>query len=221
MKEFEKEYEKRLIEEFKQGNRAKFDELVTVYTPKLLRFAMGLLGNPSDAQEVVQDAFVRAYRGLDNFRGDSSFSTWMHRITMNLARNKYHYNAVRGEGITVSLNKLQSPGEREGSRDFTAAEWEVPDYSSSPDTQMEKKELEKNVLAGIQLLPESLRGAMLLRHIKDMSYEEIASVLECKIGTVKSRIARGRELLREYLHHADSFRNEQPQTPGKTRESGK
>lgn len=221
MKEFEKEYEKRLIEEFKAGNRAKFDELVIAYTPKLLRFACGLLRNTSDAQEVVQDAFVRAYRGLDNFRGDSSFSTWMHRITMNLARNKFHYNACRGEGMKVSLSDLQRPDEKENpSREVAAPEWEIPDYSGSPDRQMEKKELEKNVLAGIKLLPESLRGAMLLRHVKDMPYEEIASVLECKIGTVKSRIARGRELLREYLHHADSPRMEQSKR-SKTRESGK
>ena len=218
MKDFEKEYEKRLIEEFKEGNRERFDELVVAYTPKLLRFACGLLGNTSDAQEVVQDAFVRAYKGLDNFRGDSSFSTWMHRITMNLARNRFHYNACRGESAKVSLSQWQFPDDGDAGKRELAAEWDIPDYSSAPDRLLEKKELEKNVLAGIKLLPESLRGAMLLRHVKDMPYEEIASILECKIGTVKSRIARGRELLREYLHKADSCRNEDIQSRGKTRE---
>ena len=87
-----KAYEEKLIREFKEGNRERFDELVSSYGPKLYRFAYGLLGNHHDAEEVVQDAFVRAYHALDSFRGDASFDTWMHRITMNLARNKFHWN---------------------------------------------------------------------------------------------------------------------------------
>ena len=83
-----KSYEEKLIKDFKDGSRERFNELVDLYTQKLYRFAYGLLGNHHDAEEVVQDAFIRAYNALDSFRGDSSFETWMHRITMNLARNK-------------------------------------------------------------------------------------------------------------------------------------
>ena len=192
-------YEERLIADFKEGSRERFDELVKAYTQKLYRLAYGLLGNHHDAEEVVQDAFVRAYRGLDSFRGDSSFETWMHRITMNLARNKFHWNRRRGEGITVSLsepNDFTEEGEPQG-------ELELPDTSYSPDRLMQKVETQDNVIRGMNALPESLREAMVLRHVKDMPYEEIAAILNCPVGTVKSRIARGRELLREHLMNMD------------------
>ena len=192
-------YEEKLVADFKEGSRERFDELVAAYTQKLYRLAYGLLGNHHDAEEVVQDSFVRAYRGLDKFRGDSSLETWMHRITMNLARNKFHWNRRRGEGITVSLseqNSFSEDGEDSG-------ELDLPDTSYSPDRLMEKLETQKNVVQGMNALPESLREAMVLRHVKDMPYEEIAGILNCPVGTVKSRIARGRELLREYLMKMD------------------
>ncbi len=192
-------YEERLIADFKEGSRERFDELVKAYTQKLYRLAYGLLGNHHDAEEVVQDSFVRAYRGLDNFRGDSSFETWMHRITMNLARNKFHWNRRRGEGITVSLSEPNDFAEGEEPQ----GELELPDTSYSPDRLMQKAEMQNNVIRGMNSLPESLREAMVLRHVKDMPYEEIAAVLDCPVGTVKSRIARGRELLREYLTGMD------------------
>ena len=192
-------YEDRLIADFKEGSRERFDELVKAYTQKLYRLAYGLLGNHHDAEEVVQDAFVRAYRGLDSFRGDSSFETWMHRITMNLARNKFHWNRRRGEGITVSLSDQGEPGE-DGD---PVGELELPDTSYSPDRLIQKVETQDNVIRGMNTLPQSLREAMILRHVKDLSYEEIAGLLNCPVGTVKSRIARGRELLREYLMKLD------------------
>ena len=192
-------YEDRLIADFKEGSRDRFDELVKAYTQKLYRLAYGLLGNHHDAEEVVQDAFVRAYRGLDSFRGDSSFETWMHRITMNLARNKFHWNRRRGEGLTVSLsepNDLREDGE-------PAGELDLPDTSYSPDRLIQKVETQDNVIRGMNTLPQPLREAMILRHVKDLSYEEIAGLLNCPVGTVKSRIARGRELLRAYLMKMD------------------
>ena len=192
-------YEERLIADFKEGSRDRFDELVKAYTQKLYRLAYGLLGNHHDAEEVVQDSFVRAYRGLDNFRGDSSFETWMHRITVNLARNKFHWNRRRGEGLNVSLsepNDSMEDGE-------SSAELELPDTSYSPDRLMQKAETRSNVLNGLNTLPDYIREAMVLRHVKDMPYEEIARILNCPVGTVKSRISRGRELLREYLMKMD------------------
>ena len=192
-------YEERLIADFKEGSRERFDDLVKAYTQKLYRLAYGLLGNHHDAEEVVQDSFVRAYRGLDNFRGDSSFETWMHRITMNLARNKFHWNRRRGEGVTMSLS--DQPGNLEDGD--SSGEMELPDTSYSPDLLMQKAELHDNVLRGMEQLPESLREVMVLRHVKDMPYDEIAQILNCPVGTVKSRISRGRELLREYLMQLD------------------
>ena len=188
-----------MIADFKEGSRDRFDELVKAYTQKLYRLAYGLLGNHHDAEEVVQDSFVRAYRGLDNFRGDSSFETWMHRITVNLARNKFHWNRRRGEGVNVSLSEPNDSMEDGDS----SAELELPDTSYSPDRLMQKAETRSNVLSGLNALPDYIREAMVLRHVKDMSYEEIAGILNCPVGTVKSRISRGRELLREYLMKLD------------------
>ena len=143
---------------------------------------------------------MRAYRALDHFRGESSLETWMHRITMNLARNKYHWNRRRGEGVNVSLSECFF--NREGEEN--EQEMELPDLTDAPDRLIEKIETQGNVLRGIDSLPDTLREAMVLRHVKDMPYEQIAEVLDCKIGTVKSRIARGRELLREYLLAMDT-----------------
>ena len=181
-----------LIEAFKSGRQESFDKLVIMYSPQLYRTAYGLLGSKQDAEEVVQDAFVRAFRALNNFRGDSSFETWMHRITINLARNKFHWNRRRGEGMMTSISRVSDDeGEQ---RDLL-----FPDDRLRPDFSMENSEIENQIMSGLSSLPESLRETMVLRHISDLPYEKIAEQLDCKVGTVKSRLARGRELLREYL----------------------
>jgi RNA polymerase sigma-70 factor (ECF subfamily) len=146
-----------------------------------------------DAEEVVQDAFVRAYNAMSDFRGDSSLETWLHRITVNLARNKYHWNRRRGDGINISLSDNREPDEAE------AADVDLPDSRLQPGQQMEKDELNANILHAIHYLPKKMRETMVLRHLEDMPYEKIAELLDCRVGTVKSRLARGRELLRVYL----------------------
>ena len=181
-----------LIAAFKDGKLESFDKLVIMYSPQLYRTAYGLLGSKQDAEEVVQDAFVRAFRALNNFRGDSSFETWMHRITVNLARNKFHWNRRRGEGQMTSISHV-SDDERE-QRDLL-----FPDDRQRPDFSLENSEIEHEIMDGLSQLPESLRETMVLRHLSDLPYEKIAEQLSCKVGTVKSRLARGRELLREYL----------------------
>ena len=185
-----------LIQSFKAGDKTAFDRLVTLYASKLYRTAYGLLNSKQDAEEVVQDAFVRAFRALDGFRGDSSFETWMQRIVINLSRNKFHWNRRRGEGLMTSISETV---DETGEERIVA----LPDERERPDTKLENEELEKNVLRGLQALPESLRETMILRHVNDMPYEKIAEQLECKVGTVKSRLARGRELLKTYLLNLD------------------
>ena len=181
-----------LIESFKAGKQDSFDKLVVMFSPQLYRTAYGLLGSRQDAEEVVQDAFVRAYRALGSFRGDSSFETWMHRITINLARNKFHWNRRRGDGLMTSISEI-SEDETE-QRDLL-----FPDDHLRPDLTLENSEIENQIMDGLSSLPEALRETMILRHISDLPYEKIAEQLDCKVGTVKSRLARGRELLREYL----------------------
>ncbi len=181
-----------LIDAFKAGQMDSFDRLVTLYASKLYRTAYGLLNSKQDAEEVVQDAFMRAFRALDNFRGDSSFETWMQRIVINLARNKFHWNRRRGDGLTTSIS--EDVNENGESKVIF-----LPDERTRPDTKLENTEMEKHVMKGLQALPDSLRETMILRHVDDLPYEKIAEQLECKVGTVKSRLARGRELLKAYL----------------------
>ena len=201
------EHEEELIRRFKKGERESFDEMVVAYSPRLFRLAYGLLGNKQDAEEVVQDAFVRAYRALPGFRGDASFETWMHRITMNLARNKFHWNRRRGSGLNVSL----SSGD-ESDPEQPSVRIDLPDTRMEPDRLLENTELQQNIVLVIRSLPEKLREAMVLRHMENLSYEQIADYLNCKVGTVKSRLARGREILRRELARLDGIKNKQ-ETP--------
>lgn len=211
MDEAGKERDLELIGEFKAGRKAVFDELMELHASKLFQTAYGLLGNRQDAEEVVQDAFVRAYKALGEFRCDSSFETWMHRIVVNLARNKYHWNRRRGEGLHTSLSERSKPGPL-GDGSLTTQDIPLPDSVYAPDKLMESSELEANVMRGLESLPDTLREAMVLRHVKDMPYEGIAALLECKIGTVKSRLARGREMLRDFLTALDARRAKKPES---------
>jgi len=188
--------DKELVEAFKNGSEEAFDELVRRHSGRIYQTAYGLLGNREDAEEVAQDAFVRAHKALEKFRGDSSFETWIYRIAVNLARNKYMWNKRRGSEMKVSLS--QSPSDAGSERD-SMEEMSVPDSSGSPDLALESKELETGLRAGLKKLPPALRETMMLRHVNEFSYEKIAGLLDCNIGTVKSRIARGRQMLRDFI----------------------
>jgi RNA polymerase sigma-70 factor (ECF subfamily) len=202
MDETGKDRDLELIGEFKAGRKEVFDQLMELHASKLFQTAYGLLGNRQDAEEVVQDAFVRAHKALAEFRGESSFETWMHRIVVNLSRNKYHWNRRRGEGLHTSLSERSSLNSLNESS-ATTQDIPLPDSTYEPDKLMESNEFEGNVMLGLEKLPDTLREAMVLRHVKDLPYERIAELLECKIGTVKSRLARGREALRDFLGKLD------------------
>jgi RNA polymerase sigma-70 factor, ECF subfamily len=188
--------DKEIIASFKAGNHEDFDILIERYSKKLYHIAFGMLSNQQDAEEVVQDAFVRAFKALDRFRGDASFSTWIHRIVSNLAKNKYHWNRRRGAKLNISLYQPKR------GHDDTAEEHEIliPDSSMNPGVMLESVEMEQGVMGEFNQLPDKLKQAMLLRHVSEFSYEKIAQVLKCKVGTVKSRIARGREIMRSKIN---------------------
>lgn len=184
-----------LVEECRDGSRAAFDLLVDRHSGRLYQVAFGLLGNREDAEEVVQDAFIRAFRSLAGFRGESGFATWINRIVVNLARNRYHWNRRRGSNLNISIS--DRPHGLDDDRD--QEDLKIPDDKLSPEQLIGRAELEQTVLRGFDALPDKLRETLVLRHVEDMSYEKIAAVLACKVGTVKSRLARGREMLRELL----------------------
>ncbi|MBR4254060.1 MAG: sigma-70 family RNA polymerase sigma factor [Lentisphaeria bacterium] len=191
----QKTREDALLKAFRSGDDTAFDGLIEMYSAKLYKVAYALLGSRQDAEEVVQDTFLRAYRALQAFRGESSLETWLHRITVNLARNKYQWNHRRGGGLNVSLTMGDDADGESGPEN----EQDVPDRRMEPDLVLEHDEIGTNIMKALNNLPDNLRETMLLRHVNDMPYEQIAEKLDCKVGTVKSRLSRGREMLRDYL----------------------
>lgn len=181
-----------IIDRFKSGDVEVFDVLAQRYSSRAYQIAYGVLGSKEDAEEVAQDVFIRIYKALPKFRGDAEFSTWMYRIAMNLARNKYRWNKSRGARQNISIQATEE--DEESGRGIQVSADEL-----SPDTQAELTEFTGNVMKEIENLPPLYREALVLRNIEEMSYERIATVLGCKLGTIKSRIARAREELRKRL----------------------
>ena len=185
--------DKMLVARFKSGDQAAFDDIVSRYWDRIFSRVLQLLKNRQDAEEVTQDAFVRAHKGLENFRGDSSFSTWLFQIATNLAHNKYWYWWRRKRDASFSLDQNIS---REGSVtlvDILPAEGEDPSQTAST------QELVDRVSECMPQLNEKHYEILTLRIVQNMTYEEIAQHLDISIGTVKSRIARARESLREKI----------------------
>jgi RNA polymerase sigma-70 factor, ECF subfamily len=182
-----------LVDRFKNGDQAAFDEMVQRYWSRIYSMVNQLLRNPQDAEEVTQDAFIRAHKGLANFRGDSAFSTWLYQIATNLARNRYWYWWRRKRDKSVSFD---APLGDES--DSTLADL-IPAEVESPDDITVNQELVDKIGEGMEKLGAKHREILVLRNVKNLSYEEISAILGISIGTVKSRIARARETLRAEL----------------------
>ncbi|NBS11102.1 MAG: sigma-70 family RNA polymerase sigma factor [Gammaproteobacteria bacterium] len=170
-----------LVDRAKSGDRHAFDLLVLKYQSRLLSLVTRLVSNPSDALDVVQETFVKAYRSLDSFRGDSAFYTWLYRIAVNTAKN--YVASMAKAKADISMDALV------GGTDH------LPSFQDmgSPDQQSSTDQLQVAILDAIEQLPEELREALTLRELEGMSYEEIADRMQCPIGTVRSRIFRARE----------------------------
>jgi RNA polymerase sigma-70 factor, ECF subfamily len=182
-----------LVDRFKAGDSAAFDEMITRYWDRIYSMVNQLLRNSEDAEEVTQDAFIRAHRGLANFRGDSAFSTWLYQIATNLARNRYWYWWRRKRDQSVSLD---APVSHDNST--TLAEV-IPAELETPDDIAVTQEFVARIGRGMERLSPKHREILILRNVKNLSYEEIAEILGISVGTVKSRIARARESLRGKL----------------------
>jgi len=182
-----------LVDRFRGGDSSAFDEMVTRYWNRIYSMVNQLLRNPQDAEEVTQDAFIRAHRGLANFRGDSAFSTWLYQIATNLARNRYWYWWRRKRDKSVSFDAPVGPENDLTLADVISAEVETPDDITVT------QEFVSRIGSGMDRLGAKHREILVLRNIKNLTYEEIADILGISIGTVKSRIARARESLRSKL----------------------
>ena len=182
-----------LIERVKAGDVAAYDAMVTRYYDRIFARVSQLLNNKQDAEEVTQDAFIRAHRGLDNFRGDASFSTWLYQIATNLAHNRYWYWFRRKRDQSISLDQ---PLSDDGS---LTLENVMPCASENPAEAVVTQEFVDRVSDCMQSLNEKHKEVLILRNVKNLTYDEIAQQLEISVGTVKSRIARARENLRGLL----------------------
>lgn len=187
--------DKALVARFKAGDESAFEEMVSRYWDRIYAMVLKLLRNAQDAEEVTQDAFIRAHRGLEKFRGDSSFSTWLYQIATNLARNRYWYWWRRKRDKSVSFDQPI------GADSSTTLAEVFPADVESPEDITVTNEFKDRVSEAMGLLNAKHREALILRNVKNLSYEEIADQLQISIGTVKSRIARARESLREKMGH--------------------
>ncbi|MEN9635734.1 MAG: hypothetical protein RL077_4138 [Verrucomicrobiota bacterium] len=186
-------FDRLLVARFKDGDQAAFDEMVSRYWDRIYAMVHQLLRNPQDAEEVTQDAFIRAHRGLVNFRGDSAFSTWLYQIATNLARNRYWYWWRRKRDKSVSFDAPLG-----AENNLTLADI-IPAEVQSPDDITVTQELVARIARGMDQLSAKHREILVLRNVKNMSYDEIAGILDLSVGTVKSRIARARDSLRSKL----------------------
>ena len=184
-----------LVQKFqRESDQHAFDLLVERHSERAYQLAYSILQNRQDAEEVVQDAFIRIYRSLANFRGDAQFSTWMYRIVVNLCNNKFRWIKVRGANRNFSIDApLSNDDGDDGLR------LELPGTDAPPSEQAAYAELRERLEQAMAQLPESYRTAVMLRNVQQLDYDEIARILNCAVGTVKSRINRGREMLRQAL----------------------
>ncbi len=182
-----------LVQRFTKGDESAFTELVNRYRGRIYGLTLNLLHNAADAEEITQDTFIRAYRGLSRFRGDSSLSTWLHRIALNLARNRYWYFFRRRRQHWMSLDRPLSEESDATFADLVAAS----DHDPAQETVT--GEFTALVAACMERLDHKHREILIMRNVLDLSYEEIARALGINVGTVKSRIARAREYLRSLL----------------------
>lgn len=186
-------FDRVLVDRFKGGDQTAFDEMVSRYWDRIYSMVNQLLRNQQDAEEVTQDAFIRAHRGLSNFRGESAFSTWLYQIATNLARNRYWYWWRRKRDKSVSFDAPIG-----ADNDTTLADL-IPAEVETPDDITVTQEFVNRIALGMEKLGAKHREILILRNIKNLSYEEIAGILGISVGTVKSRIARARESLRAKL----------------------
>ena len=182
-----------LVARFKDGDASAFDEMVSRYWDRIFSRVLQLLKNRQDAEEVTQDAFMRAHKGLENFRGDSSFSTWLFQIATNLAHNKYWYWWRRKRDASFSIDENIGS---EGDATFVDI---LPSDALDPSQEAVTQELVDRVAACMPMLSAKHHEILNLRIKRNLSYEEISYELEISVGTVKSRIARARNSLRQKI----------------------
>jgi RNA polymerase sigma-70 factor (ECF subfamily) len=185
----EREIDQKLVVRAQQGDQRAFGLLVSKYQRKLARLLSRLIRDPAEVEDVAQETFIKAYRALSGFRGDSAFYTWLYRIGINTAKNYLMSQGRRAPTRPESdTDEAENFDESESLHD-----------NATPERVLLSKQIGATVNAAMEALPEELRTAITLREIEGMSYEDIAKIMDCPIGTVRSRIFRAREAIAEKL----------------------
>jgi RNA polymerase sigma-70 factor (ECF subfamily) len=181
----EREVDQALVERVQRGDKRAFELLVSKYQRKIFRLLSRFIRDSAEIEDVAQEAFIKAYRALPNFRGESAFYTWLYRIAINTAKN--HLVAQRRRAPTSTETEV------EDAENFDDAD-QLRDVNT-PESMMQSRQVGEAVNRAIEKLPEDLRTAIVLRELEGLSYEEIAESMNCPIGTVRSRIFRAREAI--------------------------
>jgi len=180
----ERQKDQVLVERVQAGDKRAFDLLVIKYQSRVVNVISRYLRDPVEALDLAQEAFIKAYRALPNFRGDSAFYTWLYRIAINTAKNYLVAQSRRPPGNDIEASD--------------AEQFEGPSAlkeTATPESMMLRDEIQQVIFSAIEALPDDLRTAITLRELEDLSYEEIAEAMDCPIGTVRSRIFRAREAI--------------------------
>lgn len=177
-----------LVERVQNGDKSAFDALVIKYQSRIVKVAERFVRDASEAFDIAQEAFIKAYRALPNFRGESAFYTWLYRIAINTAKNHV---------VSLSRRPPQSDVDASDAEQYDGAS--LLKDSATPESMLLRDEIQNVIFAAIEALPEELKIAITLREIEDMSYDEIAEIMQCPIGTVRSRIFRAREAIDKKL----------------------
>lgn len=185
----DREIDQQLVERAQRGDKHAFELLVSKYQRKLARLLSRFIRDAAEVEDVSQEAFIKAYRALPSFRGESAFYTWLYRIGINTAKNYLVAQGRRAPTVTVYDNE-----EAEG---FEGGD-ELRDINT-PENALMSKQIAETVNSAVEALPEELRTAITLREIEGLSYEDIAQIMNCPIGTVRSRIFRARDAISEKL----------------------
>lgn len=186
--------DQKLVERVQRGDKNAFNLLVTKYQHKVANLVSRYVKNQSDVPDIVQEAYIKAYRALPNFRGDSAFYTWLYRIAVNCAKNHMVAGNRKPPGSDIEIEDAEIYDSGEALRE-----------NASPEKLLLTNEIKKVIFDTIEQLPEDLRTAINLRELEGLSYEEIATIMECPVGTVRSRIFRARDAvdkkIRPLLQH--------------------
>lgn len=181
--------DKELVQRVQQGDKSAFDLLVIKYQHKIVHLVNRYVKDPSEAQDVAQDAFIKAYRALGDFRGDSAFYTWLYRIAINTAKNYLLSRSRRHFDYEIDVQDAEQVENAPQLKDI-----------ETPENLLMNEQIVAVIKAAIEKLPEEMRVAITLREFEGMSYEEIAEAMDCPIGTVRSRIFRAREAIDQKLN---------------------